>query len=69
MSVTTLHERRRAADLSIKTIHSRKSLDAIKYDTAIRIREILDAARKEYGDDWDNDEAESYILELVTEDE
>jgi hypothetical protein len=39
----------------------------IKFETAQRIRELLDTARKDYGSDWDDDDVEGSILELVQE--
>lgn len=42
---------------------------AIKFETARKIRELLDEARKAYGADAaDEDDLESGIIELVTED-
>lgn len=41
---------------------------AVKFDAAKAIRELLDAARKQYGaDNWDNDGLENEVLELVSE--
>lgn len=40
----------------------------IPYTVAAQIRELLDAARKEYGPtDWDDDDIESKVAELVFE--
>lgn len=41
---------------------------AIPYRVAAEIRKLLDAARDQYGaDDWDGDEVEQAVIELVTE--
>lgn len=40
----------------------------VPYTVAAQIRELLDAARKEYGPtDWDDDDIESKVAELVFE--
>lgn len=39
----------------------------IKFQAAMKIRDILDAAAKEYGSEASDDDLESGILELVTE--
>lgn len=40
----------------------------IIHETARKIRELLDAARKDYGaEDWDSDAHDDTVLELVTE--
>lgn len=40
----------------------------VKYEIALKIRELLDAAKKEYGaTEWNDDEMESKIVELITE--
>jgi hypothetical protein len=41
----------------------------LKFETAKKIRELLDEAKKAYGSDWEDDDMESSILELVTEEE
>lgn len=39
----------------------------IPFCVAAQIRELLDAARKEFGaDDWDSEDVESTVLDLVT---
>jgi len=54
--------------MDVKEILNRKAADEILYDTAIQIRQILDAARKSYGaSEWDGDDVESQVMELVTE--
>jgi hypothetical protein len=43
--------------------------DDIVGETALKIRELLDAAKKEYGAKaWEEDEAEDRVLGLVTDD-
>lgn len=40
----------------------------IVFDTAKKIRELLDEARKAYGAEaWDDDDKEAAVIELVTE--
>jgi hypothetical protein len=40
----------------------------VKYDIAAKIRELLDEARKAYGPtQWDEDDMENEILNLVTD--
>ena len=54
--------------MTTKQIEAKMNRDRIPYETAIKIRELLDAARKQYGaDDWDGDDCESRVIELVTE--
>lgn len=39
----------------------------IKFETAKKIRELLDQARKEYGDiDWEDDGVEGEIIDMIT---
>lgn len=46
------------------------SLAQIPFKTALQIREILEAARKEYGPkQYDEGDIETQIIELVTSDE
>jgi hypothetical protein len=41
---------------------------ALKFETALKIRALLDEARKAYGSsDWDDNSLESEVMELVTE--
>jgi hypothetical protein len=55
-------------DMDVKAILNRKAAEEILYDTAIQIRQILEAARKAYGpSDWDGDDLDAQVLELVTE--
>lgn len=47
-------------------IEKKAAREMVKFEMAARIREILDAARKEYGaGDWDDDEIENQIADLV----
>lgn len=39
----------------------------VKFQLAIQIRELLDAAKKQYGSqDWEDDDMESEVLDLVS---
>jgi len=58
--------------MTIKKIEAQKEIEMnklnAKYDTAKKIRELLDEARKQYGpQDWDDEDIESQVLELVNE--
>jgi len=56
--------------MTIKGINQKQAQQSVKFEVAKRIRELLDVARKEYGaDEWDGDEVENEVVELVTEDE
>ncbi len=49
-------------------IEKRQAAANVKFEMAKKIRELLDAARKEYGpSDWDGDDLESEIAALVFE--
>lgn len=37
------------------------------YKAASALRKLLDEAEKEYGEDWDTDDAETEIINLVTD--
>jgi hypothetical protein len=59
--------------MTIKQIEARMSEEqrrtSLKFETAKQIRALLDAARKNYGaEQYDGDDIEAAILELVTED-
>jgi hypothetical protein len=42
----------------------------LRFGTAQKIREMLDDARKQYGaEEWDSNDLESEVLNLVTEEE
>ncbi len=49
--------------MTIKQIETRRDKQVTKHDTAARIRALLDEAKKQLGDDYD----ETEIIELVTE--
>lgn len=39
----------------------------VKFELALKIRELLDAAKKEYGStEWADDDIETSVIELVT---
>lgn len=38
----------------------------IKYEAAKKIRQIIEDAKKEYGEGWTDDDVETQIIELVT---
>lgn len=40
-----------------------------KYELARQIRELLDAAKKEYGAEWGNDDVEAEVQRLVFDEE
>jgi hypothetical protein len=51
--------------MTVKQIEAKKSRESIVYDTAIAIRNMLEQARKAYGDDWADNDVETTILEMV----
>ncbi len=54
--------------MTINKINKEMEKAMKKYELAKAIREMLDAARKEYGPQaWDDDELEMHIQELVFE--
>ena len=66
---TTARHLGNSGDLTITAIQQRRSRADLMHDTAAQIRELLDKARMQYGaEDYDDDEIESDILELVTAD-
>ena len=55
-------------DMNAAKIEAAKVKAAIPYEVAKQIRELLDQARKSYGpSDWDGDDIEARVIELVTE--
>lgn len=47
-------------------IEKKAAREMVKFEVAKQLREILDAARKQYGpQDWDGDELENQIADLV----
>ena len=56
--------------MSPAAIKARGDREALVYDTARQVRELIDGARDKYGaDDWDVDDLETKVLELVTEED
>lgn len=54
--------------MTAEQIRIRAKREAAKFDTAAKVRALLDAARKDVEtEDIDPDEFESEVLELVTE--
>lgn len=54
--------------MTLKQIEARQAMDTIKYETAKKIRALLDEARKAYGaTEWDDGGIEAEVLDLVTE--
>lgn len=54
--------------MTTKQIEARHMQENIVYETAKKIRELLDEARKAYGaSEWDDNDREASVLELVTE--
>ena len=54
--------------MRVEAIEAMQERALAKFDVAKQIRELLDAARKECGEkEWDDDDMESEILALVTE--
>jgi len=53
--------------MTIKQIERAQMRANIPFELAKKIRTMLDDARKEYGaSEWDDDDVESKIVELVT---
>jgi hypothetical protein len=54
--------------MTTKEIETKMNRERIPYETAIKIRTLLDEARKSYGaEDWDDSDKESEVLSLVTD--
>jgi len=54
--------------MTTKEIEAKQAQESIVFDTAKKIRALLDEAQKAYGSDaWDDADKESAVLELVTE--
>jgi hypothetical protein len=52
--------------MKVKTIMAKQQKENVKFELAVRIREMLDAAKKEYGaQDWEDDDVENEVSELV----
>lgn len=51
-------------------IEAKMVKEVLVYETAKKIRQLLDEARKQYGEsEWDDNDCEGTVLELVTGDE
>ncbi len=54
--------------MTVKQIEAKMKQEQIVFETAMKIRALLDEARKAYGPtEWDENDCESRALELVTE--
>lgn len=53
--------------MTTEQIAEKHRKETIRFVTARKLRELLDVAAGEYGADWAEDDAETSILELVTE--
>jgi hypothetical protein len=54
--------------MTTKQIEARQMQETIVFETAKKIRALLDEARKAYGaEDWDDNDKETAVIELVTE--
>ena len=53
--------------MTLKQIEARQAMENVKFETAKKIRALLDEARKAYGADaWDDGAIEGEVLDLVT---
>lgn len=60
----------RSLEMTVEQISERQRRSDVEHETAKKIRALLDEAREAYGADaWDENEIESRVLELVTEEE
>lgn len=54
--------------MTLKQIESKQMHQNLVFETAKKIRALLDEARKEYGaTEWEEDDKESEVIALVTE--
>ncbi len=54
--------------MTIGQIEARQAMANVVFDTAKKIRELLDEAREAYGAEaWDDDAKQDEVIELVTE--
>lgn len=51
--------------MTTKQIAAAAAKKALPFELAKHIREILDAAKKEYGSSWTDDDVEAKVQELV----
>lgn len=55
--------------MTISEIEEKRMQENVKHEAAKEIRRILDEAREAFGADaWDENDVQSAVLELVTED-
>ena len=56
--------------MSPAIIEKARDREVVKHEVASKIRVLLDEARETYGaDEWDEQDVEAAVLELVTEDD
>lgn len=51
-----------------KEIIKRQTCENVPYEIALKIKELLADAKKSYPGNWDDDEVETKVAELVFED-
>jgi hypothetical protein len=52
--------------MNMKAIQEKQARENVAYDVALKIRALLDEARKAYGPQgWENDDVENQVSELV----
>lgn len=52
--------------MTIKEIQVAQDKNNIQFETAKKIRQLLDDAKKSYGSEWLDDDIENKIIELAT---
>ncbi len=63
-------QQERDSRMTLKQLEAAAAKQLLKYDTAKKIRSLLDTAKQAYGaEKWDEDNLAAEILELVTEPE
>ena len=68
----TANQSRKETKMTLKKIESLQTRESIQFETAIAIRQLLADAKARYDaleGDWDNDDVETRVIELVTEDD
>lgn len=54
--------------MSIDQIRTKQLKESVRFELATQIRALLDDAKKKYGaDDWENDDMDNLISDLVFE--
>lgn len=53
--------------MTIDQISEKQARDNLRYETAKNIRKLLDEAREQYGDGWEDDAVENDIISIATE--